>query len=253
MRAHRGRDSRGIPALATTAWPASKAALAMSTPRPRPAPVMSQTFFSGTSAACSISPAGSITTKSKRALHSGGNAGQVLKGEVMNSPYRSLISTSLMALAVVTLSAARSRSHRPRPRRTRLQPASWRHSGPRRRRSRRTWRSSTTWTSTSIATRSGRTWEESCSGHRGALAGRPHTTGIQPHIADLKQQFVFAPDTKIAIHPIKIAQGNMTAVQGLMEGTSLNRCQSAAARRSRQPSKRSSWTWSQSADGRTAS
>ena len=33
------------------------------------------------------------------------------------------------------------------------------------------------------------------------------TTGIEPHIADLKQQFVFAPDTKIAIHPIKIAQG----------------------------------------------
>ena len=45
------------------------------------------------------------------------------------------------------------------------------------------------------------------------------TTGIEPHIADLKQQFVFAPDTKISTHPIKIAQGNWTAVAGVMEGT----------------------------------
>jgi hypothetical protein len=45
------------------------------------------------------------------------------------------------------------------------------------------------------------------------------TTGIEPHIADLKQQFVFAPDTKISVHPIKIAQGDWTAVQGVMEGT----------------------------------
>ena len=45
------------------------------------------------------------------------------------------------------------------------------------------------------------------------------TTGIQPHIDDLKKQFVFAPDTKIKVHPIKIAQGNYTAVTGVMEGT----------------------------------
>lgn len=45
------------------------------------------------------------------------------------------------------------------------------------------------------------------------------TTGIEAHIADLKQQFVFAPDTRINVHPIKIAQGDWTAVQGVMEGT----------------------------------
>jgi len=45
------------------------------------------------------------------------------------------------------------------------------------------------------------------------------TTGIEPHIADLKQQFVFAPDTRIKTHPIKIAQDNYTAVTGVMEGT----------------------------------
>jgi len=33
-------------AVATTACPAARAALAMSTPRPRPAPVTSHTFFS---------------------------------------------------------------------------------------------------------------------------------------------------------------------------------------------------------------
>lgn len=45
------------------------------------------------------------------------------------------------------------------------------------------------------------------------------TTGLEPHIADLQQQFVFAPDTKISTHPIKIADGNWTAVAGVMEGT----------------------------------
>lgn len=45
------------------------------------------------------------------------------------------------------------------------------------------------------------------------------THGIADHIADLKQQFVFAPDTRIKSHPIKIAQGDYTAVTGIMEGT----------------------------------
>lgn len=45
------------------------------------------------------------------------------------------------------------------------------------------------------------------------------TSGLDPHIADLKQMFVYAPDTRIKEHPIKIAQGNYTAVAGVMEGT----------------------------------
>jgi hypothetical protein len=45
------------------------------------------------------------------------------------------------------------------------------------------------------------------------------THGIADHIADLKQQFVFAPDTRINTHSIKIAQGDYTAVAGVMEGT----------------------------------
>ncbi|MGO1071124.1 ester cyclase [Lysobacter sp. CA199] len=45
------------------------------------------------------------------------------------------------------------------------------------------------------------------------------TTGLDAHIAELKPQFVFAPDTRIKVHPVKIAQGNLTAVTGVMEGT----------------------------------
>ncbi len=43
--------------------------------------------------------------------------------------------------------------------------------------------------------------------------------GIKQHIEDLDQMFVYAPDTKIKEHPIKIASGNLTAVMGVMEGT----------------------------------
>ncbi len=45
------------------------------------------------------------------------------------------------------------------------------------------------------------------------------TTGLTDHIAELKQQFVFAPDTKIKTHPVKIANGDWTSVIGEMEGT----------------------------------
>ena len=45
------------------------------------------------------------------------------------------------------------------------------------------------------------------------------TKGIDMHIEDLKGMFLFAPDTRIKEHPIKIAEDNMTAVMGIMEGT----------------------------------
>jgi hypothetical protein len=47
-----------------------------------------------------------------------------------------------------------------------------------------------------------------------------HTTqGIEKHIDDLKAMFVWAPDTRIEVHPIKVAQKDWTAVVGVMEGT----------------------------------
>jgi hypothetical protein len=45
------------------------------------------------------------------------------------------------------------------------------------------------------------------------------TTGLADHIARLKPQFVFAPDTRIREHPIKLADANFTAVEGFMTGT----------------------------------
>ena len=45
------------------------------------------------------------------------------------------------------------------------------------------------------------------------------TKGIEKHIEDLKAMFVYAPDTRIKEHPIKIASGEWTAVNGVMEGT----------------------------------
>ena len=45
------------------------------------------------------------------------------------------------------------------------------------------------------------------------------TTGIDVHIADLKAIFVYAPDTRIKEHPIRIASGEWTAVTGIFEGT----------------------------------
>lgn len=70
---------------------------------------------------------------------------------------------------------------------------------------------------------SGQKWEEFPKSHAADIVvhwpdGRT-TTGLEPHIADLKQMFVYAPDTRIKEHPIRIAQGDYTAVMGVMEGT----------------------------------
>jgi predicted ester cyclase len=45
------------------------------------------------------------------------------------------------------------------------------------------------------------------------------THGIKQHIEDLKKLFVHAPDTAIKIHPIRLANGDWTAVTGIMTGT----------------------------------
>lgn len=45
------------------------------------------------------------------------------------------------------------------------------------------------------------------------------TNGISRHIDDLKGMFVYAPNTNIALHPIRICSGEYTAVTGVMTGT----------------------------------
>lgn len=70
---------------------------------------------------------------------------------------------------------------------------------------------------------SGQKWDELSRSHAPDIVvhwpdGRT-TTGLETHVADLKQQFVYAPNTAIKEHPIKIGRGNWTAVQGIMTGT----------------------------------
>jgi SnoaL-like polyketide cyclase len=43
--------------------------------------------------------------------------------------------------------------------------------------------------------------------------------GIKQHIEDLSAMFVYAPDTRIKVHPVKIGVGAWTSVIGEMEGT----------------------------------
>lgn len=45
------------------------------------------------------------------------------------------------------------------------------------------------------------------------------TTGIDKHIEDLKAMFVYAPDTRIQVHPVRFGSGEWTAVTGVMTGT----------------------------------
>src|SRR5207249_6255798 len=46
-----------------------------------------------------------------------------------------------------------------------------------------------------------------------------HTTkGIEKHIEELKPMFVFAPDTRIQTHPVRVVSGDWTSVIGFMEG-----------------------------------
>jgi hypothetical protein len=45
------------------------------------------------------------------------------------------------------------------------------------------------------------------------------TDGIDKHIADLAALFVWAPDTRILQHPFRLANDQLTAVTGVMQGT----------------------------------
>ncbi|WP_345973499.1 ester cyclase [Sulfurimonas diazotrophicus] len=70
---------------------------------------------------------------------------------------------------------------------------------------------------------SGQKWDELSRSHAKDIVvhwpdGRM-TKGIGTHIEDLKGMFVWAPDTRIETHPIKVAQGEWTAVIGVIQGT----------------------------------
>lgn len=70
---------------------------------------------------------------------------------------------------------------------------------------------------------SGQKWDQfGRSHHKDIVVHWPdgrETRGLGVHIEDLKEMFVYAPDTHIKEHPIRIAQGEWTTVMGIMEGT----------------------------------
>jgi hypothetical protein len=45
------------------------------------------------------------------------------------------------------------------------------------------------------------------------------TRGLERHIADLSAMFVYAPDTKVKVHPVRFGHGGFTCVTGVMTGT----------------------------------
>ena len=70
---------------------------------------------------------------------------------------------------------------------------------------------------------SGQKWDELSHSHaQNIIVHYPDgstTTGLAGHIEQLKPLFSFAPDNHINVHPIRIASGDYTAVQGVLEGT----------------------------------
>jgi hypothetical protein len=49
--------------------------------------------------------------------------------------------------------------------------------------------------------------------------GGHSTNGVEKHIEDLKAMFVYAPATRIKVHPVKSGSGEWTSVIGVMDGT----------------------------------
>ena len=72
---------------------------------------------------------------------------------------------------------------------------------------------------------SGQEWERLHESHdKNIIVNWPdghQTKGIERHIADMKALFVYAPDTRIKVHPIRFGNGTgeWTCVTGIMEGT----------------------------------
>lgn len=70
---------------------------------------------------------------------------------------------------------------------------------------------------------SGQKWDRFAESHASDITvtwpDGHETHGLGPHIDDLKAMFVYAPNTNIAEHPIRVCSGEYTAVMGIMTGT----------------------------------
>ena len=75
--------------------------------------------------------------------------------------------------------------------------------------------------------------------------------GIEQHIKTLDAMFVYAPDTRIEEHPIKIGSGNITAVMGYMLGTFTEPMPLGDGKFIQPTGKKSNYQWLQSESGKT--
>ena len=70
---------------------------------------------------------------------------------------------------------------------------------------------------------SGQLWDRMAESHApGIRVHNPDgtfTDGLDAHVEALKFQFLWAPDTRVLQHPVKIAKGDLTAVVGIAAGT----------------------------------
>lgn len=70
---------------------------------------------------------------------------------------------------------------------------------------------------------SGQKWDEFAHSHAADIIVHypdgTTTTGLDAHLEKIKPQFTFAPDSRIEAHPIRLADGDFTAVEGVMAGT----------------------------------
>lgn len=70
---------------------------------------------------------------------------------------------------------------------------------------------------------SNRKWDELAESHAEDIVvtwpDGHETVGLERHTEDLKALFVFAPDIKIAEHPIRFGSGSWTTATGVMTGT----------------------------------
>jgi hypothetical protein len=76
-----------------------------------------------------------------------------------------------------------------------------------------------------------------------------YTDGVDKHIADLAAMFVWAPDTRIKEHPIRIAKNDLTSVTGVMRGTFTRPMPDGKGGSFRRTARSSPSTWSPSGSG----
>jgi hypothetical protein len=89
------------------------------------------------------------------------------------------------------------------------------------------------------STYSGQKWNEFGHSHASDIAAHypvgSTSTGLDAHIEKIKPQFNFAPDSRVEAHPIRLEDGNFTAVEGTDEAARCSQFVGRLGRAMREP------------------